>query len=132
MHWGKLSVCEGLTETKNMRKVLIIDDDTPVQQMLALISGLNGMETTCTKSILEATQELGRQKFDICLLDVQLPDGYGIHLIDAIRTRSPETKIIITSGDAVVMQDVAQLYPDVTMIPKPFNASDFLPYFESR
>ena len=119
-------------ETKNMRKILIIDDDTPVQQMLALISGLHGMETTCANSILEATQELGKQKFDICLLDVQLPDGYGIHLVDAIRSQSPETKIIITSGDAVVLQDVAQLYPGVTTIPKPFNASDFLPYFEVK
>jgi len=79
-------------------KILIVDDNPDVINILADFLGLNGCEiyeATCGK---EALDMLDKKDVEIVILDVQLPDLNGISLIDTIKVSKPTTAVIMATG----------------------------------
>ncbi len=79
-------------------KILIVDDNPEVINILADFLGLNGCEiyeATCGK---EALDMLEKKDPEIVILDVQLPDLNGITLIDTIKISRPTTAVIMATG----------------------------------
>lgn len=79
-------------------KLLIIEDDSSLSQMLTLHFEDQGMEVRVAhdcKSALEKTQ--GSQP-DLILLDQQLPDGLGSEQIPDLLALSPASRIIMMTG----------------------------------
>jgi two-component system, NtrC family, response regulator len=85
-----------------MAKVLIIDDDRMMCEVLAGMVKKEGHEAdfafTLTNGITNAT----RSVYDIIFLDVVLPDGNGLDALPVLRAThsKPEVIIITGSGDA--------------------------------
>lgn len=81
------------------KTILLVDDDSLIgwalrkelttREMHARIAG-TGRE--CLAAIRETT-------FDLVFLDIHLPDANGIDLLKTIREISPETRVVIMSGD---------------------------------
>ncbi len=46
----------------------------------------------------EALERVSRERFDVVILDIGLPDGSGWDLLPDIRARQPEARIVILSG----------------------------------
>ena len=80
------------------KRLLIIEDDISLNQMLQLHFEDGGFEVTGVNSCGEGLQQLYRQAFDLVLLDQQLPDGTGLELLQKIRTEEPEQPIIMMTG----------------------------------
>ncbi len=86
-----------------MAKVLIIDDDIEMCNMLAhLVTSVNH-EAEYVTTLGEGVRRARKGKFDIVFLDVRLPDGSGIEvMLDILGVEFPPEVIIITgSGDSV-------------------------------
>ena len=83
-----------------MRKILIVEDDKVLNKTLAYNLTADGYEVTSAYSFLDAVERLKESEFDIALLDINLPDGDGLHLCDEIRGRGQHTYIMfITAND---------------------------------
>lgn len=87
-------------EEAGLRKILIVEDDKVLNKTLAYNLTADGYEVTSAYSFLDAVERLKESEFDIALLDINLPDGNGLHLCDEIRGRGQHTYIMfITAND---------------------------------
>lgn len=77
--------------------ILVVDDDPGIQKVVKKYLDEDGYAVTSALSAKEAHEKMGRHHYDIVLLDMILPDGDGLGLINDFRSRS-KTPIIIVSG----------------------------------
>jgi two-component system, NtrC family, response regulator AtoC len=91
-----------------MAHALIVDDDPDVVEWLQEVAKMEGFTVARAQSLREARIELGRQRPDVLLTDLRLPDGQGIELVGELE--KPEaTEVIIVTGHATVDSAVAAL-----------------------
>ncbi len=80
------------------KRLLIIEDDLSLNQMLQLHFEDEGFEVAAASSCSEGLELLERMAFDLILLDQQLPDGTGLELLQQIDTRDPGPAVIMMTG----------------------------------
>jgi two-component system NtrC family response regulator len=85
-----------------MAHVLIIDDDEIFSEMLSDIVTRSGHSASRAKSIKEGLETTLSEPFDVVFLDIHLPDGNGLDILQRIRdgVSSPEIIIITGYGDS--------------------------------
>jgi DNA-binding NtrC family response regulator len=82
--------------------VLIVDDEPAILATLKKALALEGYNVDVAGGVQVAKERLGKRAYDVVVLDVALPDGDGITLLEAERKRSNETQFIMMSGAASV------------------------------
>lgn len=84
--------------------VLIVDDSLTVRMDLGEAFELTGFETTLCSTVAEARKALSTGSFSLIILDVLLPDGDGIDLLQEIRQTpaSAGTLVMLLSSEAEV------------------------------
>lgn len=85
---------------RNKIRVLIVDDHSVVRKGLKMFLGANAFLEICgeAESIKQTMSMIDKIKPDIILLDFRLPDGDGLNASINIKTRFPNTKIIILTA----------------------------------
>ena len=78
--------------------ILIVDDDDAWRTSLSGSLKLEGFEVATAATGDQATTQIQATPFDLCILDVQLPDGEGYDLCLEIRKRRDYVPIIMISG----------------------------------
>lgn len=80
-----------------MKLLFVEDEPVLLQEMESYFSSLNYI---CEQApnYQQASQKLSNYSYDIVVLDISLPDGNGIDLIQGIREQHPETGIMILSA----------------------------------
>src|SRR5690606_9795187 len=71
-----------------MPHVLIVDDDVNTREALAEIAAGEGFTAAVAGSIREAQLQILRQRPDVVLIDIKLPDGSGMDLFNDIESRA--------------------------------------------
>lgn len=71
----------------NKHKVLIVDDEPDIRELLEITLGRMNIDTNSAKDLRSAKQLLESGSFDLCLTDMKLPDGNGIELVSMIQNR---------------------------------------------
>src|SRR5690349_18910837 len=71
-----------------MSHVLIVDDDANTREALAALATQEGFTTAVAGSVAEARIQLVRQRPDVVIMDLKLPDGTGIELFEDLEDRS--------------------------------------------
>lgn len=84
-----------------MSHVLIVDDDSNTRDALAAIAAAEGFTTASAGSVAEARIQLVRQRPDVVLMDLKLPDGSGMDLFEDLEDRSSVETILITGHASV-------------------------------
>ena len=109
------------------RRVLIVDDDAALAENVAeIVSGL-GVETSVTGDRRGALALAARGDFDVALIDVRLPDGDGMALLDPLRTRSPFIQLVLVTGNATLEGAIAAVRGDAfAYVLKPVSPPDLL------
>ncbi|HEY2991509.1 MAG TPA: sigma-54 dependent transcriptional regulator [Methylomirabilota bacterium] len=83
--------------------VLVVDDDTDVRGLLAAVLENDGTaKVTEAASGAEAMNILGREEFDVAVVDVQLPDHSGLEILRWARAAEIDTELIVLTGHADV------------------------------
>jgi len=76
-------------------------------------------------TIAEARSILASEPTDVVLLDVRLPDGNGLDLVDEIRTRAPQAKVVVVSASVLPADRASALETGAdAFLAKPFGAAD--------
>jgi len=79
-------------------KILIIEDDSSLSQMLTLHFEDQGMEVQVAHSCGDALDQAEQFQPDLILLDQQLPDGLGNELIPRLLALAGTSRIIMMTG----------------------------------
>jgi response regulator RpfG family c-di-GMP phosphodiesterase len=106
------------------RRALVVDDDRQVQTLMRAALEPLGAECVAATTAAAALDAAARQKFDLVLLDLSLPDGDGYEVCRRIREDygSPHLKVIVVSGRGN-QNTLAEALPRGAddYIPKPFE-----------
>jgi two-component system nitrogen regulation response regulator NtrX len=84
------------------RRVLVVDDEQGIRVSLGQILRDEGFEVEAVASGEEALERLGRESFDLLLLDVWLPGKDGLQVLEEIRATHPDPAVVMISGHASV------------------------------
>ena len=82
----------------NKAKILVIDDDTNVLDLMQFHLHKQGFDTVTAESGTVGVNLLNSQPFDLVLTDMRLPDRDGIDLVRESKDIAPDTEIIVITG----------------------------------
>lgn len=96
-----------------MPHALIVEDDAASRDSLAAMIEVKGFTTAIAADLSQARHHLSLQPPDIALIDLQLPDGYGMNLINELLPRH-DTEIVLVTGHATIDSAVEALRAGAT------------------
>jgi signal transduction histidine kinase len=110
-----------------MTAVLIVDDEEALAENVAEIVATLGVDTAIARDRQSALALATVQDFDVALIDVRLPDGDGIALLEPLRTRSPFMQLVLVTGNATLEGAIAAVRGDAfAYVLKPVSPPDLL------
>jgi DNA-binding NtrC family response regulator len=80
------------------RRVLIIDDERPVLMTLEALLNRHGYHVDTAGTASQGVKSLKSNLPSLVLLDLQLPDGHGLEMLDRIKTELPDVQVIILTA----------------------------------
>ena len=83
-----------------MIKILIVEDEKPIANLIKLTLGKSGYNCECAYDGIKAADMLDENVYDLVLLDIMLPGADGFELLDYIRPLGVPV-IFITAKNAV-------------------------------
>lgn len=105
-------------------KILIVEDDSALQQMLTWELEELGYAVTAVGNCRGTRTLSSRRHFDLALLDYQLPDGNGIELMEELRMHQPGLPVIVSSGMGCAETEVRAIRSGAwRFVPKPASAA---------
>jgi CheY-like chemotaxis protein len=82
-----------------LRKVLVVDDETELADLAAILLEAHGIEAITAYSAHAAIEILAtNDDIDAVVSDIVMPGMTGLQLADTIREMYPRIKIVLTSG----------------------------------
>lgn len=115
-----------------MRKILIVEDDIDINNLLKEILNNNNYKTESAFTGREALLQLKLEQFDMVLLDLMMPGLSGEHIIQEIRKSSNISIIVITAKiDKETKINVLKIGAD-DYIKKPFDIEELLAVIEAN
>ncbi|MFW5791751.1 MAG: response regulator, partial [Desulfohalobiaceae bacterium] len=81
-----------------MTKILIVDDELHVREILSSLLSDKGYELEQAGSAEHARGLLGSQHFSLILLDIRLPGDSGLDLLQFVTKEHPDTAVVMVSG----------------------------------
>ena len=109
-----------------MKRVLVVEDEASIREMVALNLKMAGWEVIEAPSAERALELMhGGEPCDAALLDIMLPGGSGLRLLEELkRRRSPAAVIIISARDSLDDKiEGLELGAD-DYLPKPFHLAE--------
>jgi len=107
--------------------VLVVDDDPIVIASCAKVLVFDGLGVRTARSVPDAIQELGRERYDLLLVDLKMPEYDGLHLMRIAREDHPDLPILVMSGFPTP-ETVARCTEAGAsgFVPKPFTPRELL------
>ena len=82
-----------------MEQILIVEDDTTLNQGLCKALKENDRQIVSCESINEAKEQLSLGTVSFVLLDINLPDGSGLDLLKEIKGKTPNVPVILLTAN---------------------------------
>ena len=92
-----------------MSRVLVIDDEADIRELIDLTLVRMGLATECVGSVAEARAALDGEAFQLCLTDMRLPDGEGLEIVRHITEHHPKTPVAVITAYGSAENAVAAL-----------------------
>ncbi len=106
-------------------KLLMVDDDDELRQMLEHHFGRKGLAVAAAANAAEALARVETWRPDVALLDLHLPDQTGIELLTLLKERQPELEaIMLTAHGSMETAIQAMKSGAYDYLTKPFQLSD--------
>ncbi|MCR5121329.1 MAG: response regulator transcription factor [Ruminococcus sp.] len=106
-------------------KILLVEDDPIIQEGLRLALDSEGCSLKAASSVAEAKNVLN-EDYDICILDVMLPDGTGYDICAEIRKTRDTPIIFLTACDDELHTVLALEQGADDYISKPFRMRELM------
>ena len=90
-------------------KLLIIEDDASLSEIMCRALRSEGYVVECAATFFDADDKIAGYSFDCILLDIMLPDGNGLNLLELIKALDKGDRVIIISARDSIDDKVAGL-----------------------
>ncbi|MEO0392089.1 MAG: response regulator transcription factor [Pseudomonadota bacterium] len=107
-------------------RLLIVDDDPLICAMISSLADRHGYATRNAHTALEMAHEMERQNVDCIFLDIDLPDGNGLELLQKLRQHSDIPVIMITGSHSKDMRIEALELGADDYVTKPLNPRELM------
>ena len=105
--------------------LLIVDDDKPFLNRLAMAMERRGFEVVVTSSVAEGLQAVDRVGPGYAVVDMRLEDGNGLTVIERLKAVQPDARAIILTGYGNITSAVTAVkIGAVDYLAKPADADD--------
>lgn len=112
-------------------QLLVVDDDPSVRNACAEIGAGMGFLTHVADSVPSARAHLQRYPVDLMLLDLKLPGGGGLMLLEEVKSKHPETAVIVMTAYATVISAVEAMRTGANdYLTKPFALEELATVLE--
>ncbi len=95
--------------SRGQPKVLVIDDEPDLLELLELTLSRMGLDTIRAESVAQAIALLDREPFDLCLTDMRLPDGEGLRVVEHINQKGLDVPVAVITAFGSAENAVAAL-----------------------
>lgn len=106
--------------------ILIVDDDSQITSFLKRYLEKQDFKTTCVGTGREMREVLSKEKIDLCVLDVGLPDANGFELTQEIRKTSNLPIIVLSARDESYDRIFGLEFGADDYVTKPFEPREFV------
>ncbi len=98
-----------MASSSSKPRVLHVEDDWDLCRIMTAMIG-NSMDYVCAHTLIDARKFLESEKFDLAILDMGLPDGNGLELLDVLKcSKNDAMPAIIFSSDSVNKETESQV-----------------------
>jgi two-component system NtrC family response regulator len=105
--------------------VLVIDDEKVICEGCHLALTEEGYAVTASTTGRDGLNQLGREDYDVLLLDIKLPDTDGMQILESVRQSHPRLPVIVMTGYASVASAVTAMKKGAfDYISKPFSEEE--------
>lgn len=84
------------------RKILVVDDDQAIMELLEMRLVTMGFDVTATGDPVEAMAAVEGSRFDVALLDLRMEPTDGIALMEAVHARQPRLPVLIMTAHGTI------------------------------
>jgi len=95
---GRLGWTDVLARAPTRGRILIVDDEADVRRGLERLVAGFGHTARAAASCEEADHWLSSERFEACLLDIELPRMRGLEFLTWAQRRDPELAVIMLTG----------------------------------
>jgi excisionase family DNA binding protein len=106
-------------------KVLVVDDDARVRDILQDVIIGQGYQVVATENVERAIEEMEKQHFGLVFLDLVLPGLSGIEVLRWLKAKGEKAVVAIVTGygDDPIALEAMEMGP-LLLIRKPFRVED--------
>jgi two-component system response regulator RegX3 len=109
-----------------MTHILIVEDEESFSEALGFLLSKEGFDTTVAASGKDALDLFAKNRYDLVLLDLMIPEVSGIDVCRAIRTTSQVPIIMLTAKDAEIDKVVGLELGADDYVTKPYSSRELL------
>jgi len=112
-------------------RLLVVDDDAVFAAVLARALTRHGFKVESAAGVAEAVGKAERFDPQFAVVDLKMPDGSGLTLVEQLRRISPAMRIVVLTGFASVATAVEAIkLGAIHYLPKPADADDIVAAFD--
>ena len=105
-----------------MDTIFLLEDDQTLGRGIVMALETPGRTVTLAGTLQEGRAVLGRECFDLLILDINLPDGSGLELLRQLRAAGNSTPVILLTANDLELDEVTGLEAGADdYITKPFS-----------
>lgn len=116
------------------KRVLIVEDDAIMRETLLDILIFQGLDVKCAQGANDAILRIRREKFDLVITDILMPERDGYDIINEVKSEGLKTKVMAISGGGYISADAyLQMANDLgadSILCKPFDIDILLKQVE--
>jgi two-component system response regulator PilR (NtrC family) len=90
-------------------RILVVDDEADIRELLDMTLARMGLECDCAASIAAAKQRLEERPYQLCLTDMRMPDGDGLELVRHVEMHYPRLPVAVITAHGNTENAVAAL-----------------------
>ena len=107
------------------RTLLIVDDDEPFLRRLARAMEKRGFEPELAQSVAAGQAIATARPPAYAVIDLRLEDGTGLDVVETLREKRPDARIVVLTGYGAIATAVAAVKIGATdYLSKPADAND--------
>jgi two-component system response regulator PilR (NtrC family) len=89
--------------------VLVVDDEPDLCELLSITLARMNLDSRAAHNLASARELLRDERFDLCLTDMNLPDGNGLTLVEWIQNNRPDLPVAVITAHGNVESAVKAL-----------------------
>ncbi|HKZ09044.1 MAG TPA: sigma-54 dependent transcriptional regulator [Methylomirabilota bacterium] len=108
-------------------RILLVDDEPAIADWLRIVLEGEGYDVGVAGDTVSAIGQMTEREFSLALVDLVLPDGDGMQLLQQLKSKDPSIEVIIMTGHSSISKAVeATKQGAFYFVAKPFDSAEMI------